>query len=139
MKLSILILTHNRPELFKRCLTSVLEIIPDDVEILVNNDAEPFKELSNNIVKYYYKKSDNISDLYRFLLEKAQGEFIFYLEDDDFLLPNFFKRIDYNYDINYMNFMTYDIKKTLQLKKENFKVEKENVHFQLSQILFKRA
>lgn len=139
MKLSILILTHNRPELFRRCLGSVLNYLPENVEILVNNDGNFKEELSKDIVKYYYRQSHNISDLYKHLFDEAKGEYVFFLEDDDYILPNFFDAIDYNYDINYMNYRTYDIRKTLKKRKEPFTVETENKDFQLSQILFKKS
>ena len=46
MKLSILILTHNRPKLFKRCIKSVIKNLPDfDIEILVNNDSNDIEEV----------------------------------------------------------------------------------------------
>jgi glycosyltransferase involved in cell wall biosynthesis len=58
MKLSILILTHNRPILFKRCINSVLNNLPNfDIEILVNNDSKDITEIYHDNVNifYYYK------------------------------------------------------------------------------------
>ena len=56
-KLSILILTHNRPDLFQRCLHSVLSQLDDrtDVEIIVNNDSNDIREINDSRVTYYYK------------------------------------------------------------------------------------
>ena len=51
MMLSILILTHNRPQLFKRALTSVLNNLPDyEIEILVNNDSQDIEEIYSDDV-----------------------------------------------------------------------------------------
>ena len=55
MKLSILILTHNRPLLFERCINSVLNNLPNyDIEILVNNDSNDITEIHNDKVNIYY-------------------------------------------------------------------------------------
>ncbi len=90
-------------------------------------------------VKYFYKQSDNLGILYKYLFDEAQGEFIFFLEDDDYLWMDFYKKINFNYSINYLNFISYDIMKSLVTDKHKpFEVETENEHFQLSQILFKK-
>ena len=50
-KLSILILTHNRPLLFERCINSVLRNLPNyEIEILVNNDTNDIKEIYSDKV-----------------------------------------------------------------------------------------
>lgn len=91
MKLSILILTHNRPELFKRCINSVLRNKPENVEILVNNDSNDIEELDG--ATYFYNRSEDISDLYKFLFDKAKGEFIWFLEDDDYAVKKIYENI----------------------------------------------
>lgn len=90
MRMSILILTHNRPELFKRCIKSALHNIPEDVEILVNNDTKDITEFIHPQVQYFYENPEHLSDKYKFLLDKAKGEHIYYLEDDDYLVLNFY-------------------------------------------------
>jgi len=87
IKISILILTHKRPELFKRCINSVLKNKPDDVEILVNNDSNDIEEIPG--ATYYYKQDNNLSNIYNFLMKTAQGEYLYFLEDDDYVVPNF--------------------------------------------------
>jgi glycosyltransferase involved in cell wall biosynthesis len=90
MRMSILILTHNRPKLFQRCLESALNNIPIDVEILVNNDSNDIEEIQHPQVQYFYENPEHLSDKYKFLLDKAKGEHIYYLEDDDYLVTNFY-------------------------------------------------
>ena len=138
MKLSILILTHNRPELYKRCLLSVLKNKPHDVEILVNNDTDDIVEFGE--VKYFYEKSNNLSDIYLTLFNESTGEFVWFLEDDDYMMPHFYDNIDFSYDINYINYIMVGTKESDYVKLiRNFKMEESNVNFQLSQILFKRS
>jgi len=141
MKLSILILTHNRPELFKRCLNSILsKNFNYEVQILVNNDSYDIKEIyDNNIcIKYFYLNSpDNLGKIYNFLYEQAQGEYIYFLEDDDYLTHNGLLNIDFKHDLYYMNYIGVDKNKTIK-RINTFEIEQYNKDFQLSQILFKK-
>jgi len=160
MKLSILILTHNRPLLFERCINSVLNNLPNyDIEILVNNDSNDITEIHNDKVNiyYYYEKNKKLTDTYKFLYEKSKGEYIFYLEDDDYIKSNFFKFLNFNYDINFLNYLSKDIltykrnlasyykrffNKFKSLSKINNLSEFLNIYeprdFQFSQIVFKK-
>ena len=132
VKLSILILTHNRPELFKRCINSVLRNITDDIEIIVNNDSNDITEVPG--ATYFYEKHDDLSDTYKMLFNKAKGEYVYFLEDDDYITKNFFKHLDFSYDIMYMNFIRFDE----IIQDYEFIMEEQNDEFQLSQILFKK-
>jgi len=141
--ISILILTHNRPELFKRCLESVLLAYENSntkypIEILVNNDSNDIKEIDNDLVKYYYESNTDLSVLYKNLFDKAKGEFIYYLEDDDYILLNFFNEINLNFPFNFLNFKLSDIREAIIEQKKEFKIPIENTHFQLSQLFFKK-
>jgi hypothetical protein len=146
MKLSILILTHNRPELFKRCIKSVIDILPENVEILVNNDSNDIKEIKHPKIQYFYFKSENLSDIYKFLLDKSSGEYCYFLEDDDYLVPNFFKNIEYKTSL-YLFIPHSGINKYFELKnkfKEILKITKYNKNileevFQFSQLVFKKS
>lgn len=84
MKLSICILTHNRPQQFERCLQSVKRIAPD-AEIIVNNDSNDVPEDAR--AQYYYK-TGSLNELYRWLFECASGTHIWFLEDDDIALKS---------------------------------------------------
>ena len=105
MKLSILIPTHNRPLLFERCLNSVLSQINENVEIIVNNDSSDIQEIEHKQVKYYYKKFENLSLIYKFLLNQSKGEYVYYLEDDDHLTEDFLKSLTFEYDMIVGNYM----------------------------------
>jgi glycosyltransferase involved in cell wall biosynthesis len=88
-KLNILILTHKRPNLFTRCLTSVLAQITPDIEVIVNNDSDDITEIRHPQISYHYQKFDNISSIYEFLFLQSTGEYVYYLEDDDYLTKGF--------------------------------------------------
>lgn len=146
MKLSILILTHNRPKLFERCIRSVIDNCPNDIEIIVNNDSNDIKEIKNNNIIYYYNKFQ-LTDIYRFLVSKAQGDFVYFLEDDDYLSSNFYNKIKNElkpendliigkyYSCDKSKEINDNLLRVQHIKKE-FDIEDEM--FQLGQVIFKR-
>jgi len=148
MKLSILILTHNRPKLFTRCLESVLTQLNDDVEVIVNNDSNDITEIDHPQVTYHYNKFASLCEVYKFLLEQAQGEYVYYLEDDDYLLPDFVQTLEFETDMIVGNyFPTYETKDKLilpriykedYLRPDEFLAQLNEEHLQLSQHVFKR-
>lgn len=148
MRLSILIPTHNRPALFTRCLESALADISPDVEIIVNNDSNDITEIDHPQVKYHYNKFDNLSQIYQFLLNQSTGDFVYFLEDDDYLrtklndiLDNQFGLIVGNY---YPTYNTADklVYPTIYHNKIFSPYEFLNIlnreHLQLSQHIYRR-
>jgi len=89
---SIIIPTHNRPEKLQRCLQSVLEQTYFRFEVFVIDDAssEAFEykkdirvQVIQNAKNYGPGPSRNIG------LQQANGEFIAFLDSDDFWETNF--------------------------------------------------
>ena len=136
MKLSILILTHNRPLLFERCLKSVLHNMPCGVELLINNDSNDIVEYKHDHIHYFYEQSENISELYKFIFDKSSAEYVYFLEDDDYLEEYFWGLLKtLTHDLYYMNFKPVE---DAIIPIHKFEIEKKNDLFQLSQILFKK-
>ena len=149
MKLSILILTHNRPMLFDRCLKSVLRQLPVDVEVIVNNDSNDITEIPHARVSYHYEKFDNLSQIYEFLLGQATGDYVYYLEDDDYLASDFFHKLELDADLvtgNYMPAQQPNWVKCLSMyynqlwtDSKEFCLHLNLEHLQLGQHVFKRS
>lgn len=149
MQISILILTHKRPKLFERCIHSVLKNKPKDAEILVNNDTKDIIEIPG--ATYFYENNYDLSVIYNMLINKAKGKYIFFLEDDDYVVPNFwelvyssmcdktlfFNYIPHNGMLEYFKRFKNKIKNTTYSKDYFFKICSEE-HFQLSQIIFRK-
>jgi|APSaa5957512535_1039671.scaffolds.fasta_scaffold04508_10 glycosyltransferase involved in cell wall biosynthesis len=134
MRVSILILTHNRPLLFKRCISSVLLNKPENVEILVNNDSKDIKEIAG--ATYYYKTHSDLSDTYKYLFNKASGEFIYFLEDDDYVSSDFWKILS---QVKENTVFRYIPEKSIKLYYEYFIHNPSfEEHFQLGQLVFKK-
>lgn len=148
MRLSILILTHKRPELFQRCLESARKQLCDDVEIIINNDSNDISiDSYHPNISYYFNKFENLSQIYEFLLHKAQGEYVYFLEDDDYLTDDFLK-IELDAELICGNYCpTYepnDILKYLKTYNDNIISSEQfldtlNIDdLQLSQFIFKK-
>jgi len=94
MKVSIILPTYNRANIIVSTIQSILTRSFQDFEIIVSDDAstdktdEKIKEINDKRIKYYKNKKNlwygpNLRSAY----EKADGEIIFLMRDDDVLLP----------------------------------------------------
>ena len=148
MRLSILIPTHNRPTLFTRCIESALAGISADVEIIVNNDSHDITEISHPQVRYFYNKFDHLSQVYEFLLGESTGEFVYFLEDDDYIKNHPQNLLDSQYGMIVGNyFPMYDTPEKLVfpqiyrdqvLDSSEFLEQLNTEHLQLSQHIYRR-
>ncbi len=147
--LTVLILTHNRPALFDRCIKSVLPLLDGNVRVIVNNDSNDITPIEHPDIEYHFEKFGNLSQVYQFLLSKATGEYVYYLEDDDYLEKNFtLDVIDQHCDIiagNYCpTYETPDMIKMMTLYHDNtvtpqyFLRTLNFEHLQLSQFIFRK-
>ncbi len=94
-KVSIIIPTLNRAHILKSALKSVVEQDYKDLEILVCDDFsddETEKVVGSfnnkNIVYIRADKRLNATDTFEFALSKATGEYVTFLTDTYYLLPN---------------------------------------------------
>lgn len=138
MKLSVLIPTHNRPKLFTRCLTSVLDTLDGlEFEVIVNNDSNDITEIKDTRVKYFYNKFSNLTEIYMFLAEHSNSDFVYYLEDDDVMLKSFRKVLDLLKDKTICG-SYFHVNKLLKFRQRVIPFSSESPEFQLSQVVFKR-
>jgi len=101
-KLSILIGTYNaRKSSFFRTLSSIYnQEFNFEIDVLINSndgisihdDIQSFlKENKNKNIdlQYYNQKMENYGLYYKFLFDKSQTKYIYFLEDDDLLMQDF--------------------------------------------------
>jgi glycosyltransferase involved in cell wall biosynthesis len=101
LKISLLVPTYKRPDLLERCLKSIKSAIFGNqqlFEVVVSDDSN----LEANLVLFEKFKSDWQGTAYyhgrnqplgqqrnfNFLIDQASGEWIQFVHDDDYLLPN---------------------------------------------------
>ena len=92
-QLSILIPAYNVERWLPRCLNSILSQVEDDIEIVIVDDgstdttlqcANEFAEKWNNI-RVYSKHNEGVGAARNYLLDKACGEFICFVDSDDYI------------------------------------------------------
>lgn len=115
-KISIIVPVWNTSKYLKRCLDSILTAIDDNCEVIIINDGSTddsekvikkfIDDLSDNQKKqfsYYYKENKGLADTKNLGLSKATGEYISFIDSDDYISSDFYsvarKYIDQDYDM----------------------------------------
>lgn len=97
MKISCVIITHNRVELLKRAVNSVINQTYRNLEIIVVDDASDDgtrvygESLIRSGVKYTYISKDESkggNHARNLGIENSTGEYVAFLDDDDYWLPD---------------------------------------------------
>lgn len=100
MLCSICIPTYRRPQLLGKLLNSLVnQRLPDNVTmeiIVVDNDSqgsaeEIFRKYSDNqshVIHYFIQPEKNISLTRNMAISKARGNYIFFIDDDEFANPD---------------------------------------------------
>jgi glycosyltransferase involved in cell wall biosynthesis len=91
---SVVITTFNRPEKLRRAIDSVLNQTFKNFEIIVVNDGSSVSYAdiesyvgSNESIRYFYKENEERSIARNFGVKESSGNFICFLDDDDYYLP----------------------------------------------------
>lgn len=102
LKYSVIIPVYNSETTISRCLDSLLYQIPDDAEILVINDGSTDKsseicgryEEKYSSIHYYTKENGGVSTARNIGLDNAAGEYILFVDSDDFVEPLYWQVIN---------------------------------------------
>ncbi|MGT2885453.1 glycosyltransferase family 2 protein [Streptococcus macedonicus] len=102
MKYSVIIPVYNVEKYIDRCLKSIISQNYDDLEIIVVDNGST--DSSGSICDTYANKHSNISvhhienhgvgSARNFGLSKARGEFIYFVDSDDYLVGNLFAEFE---------------------------------------------
>ena len=92
---SVIIPTHNRPEFLPKAVKSVLNQKYQNFEIIIINDAsvEDYTEVeaflkTDSRISYFRVNNKNRSKTRNFGIDKAKGDWICFLDDDDIYYDN---------------------------------------------------
>ena len=102
MKYSVIIPVYNVEKYIDRCLKSIISQNYDDLEIIVVDNGST--DSSGSICDIYANEHSNISVYHienhgvgsarNFGLSKAKGEFIYFVDSDDYLVGNLFAEFE---------------------------------------------
>ena len=100
IELSIIVPVYNVEKYLEECLDSILKIKNINYEVLIINDGSP--DNSQKIIDEYYKKDSRIkffikengglSSARNYGLERAQGEYIWFVDSDDLVVASEFEK-----------------------------------------------
>ncbi len=101
-KISVIIPIYNVEKYLEKCLESVINQTYKDLEIICVDDCSP--DNSNKIVQEYLKKDSRIKLIQREKngglsaarnsgLNKATGEYVYFLDSDDWIAPDFLEKM----------------------------------------------
>jgi|SRR5690554_2203859 len=100
---SIVITTYNRADLLPIAIKSVINQLENSWELIIINDgsSDDYTEIeeitkTDERIRYYYKENEERSIARNYGIKKAKGEYICFLDDDDYYLENHlttFKRV----------------------------------------------
>jgi len=97
MKVSVIIPTYNRPGYLAQAVHSVLQqthavheiiIVDDGSSIIHCPKIEDLKQLDGRIRMFHLPANKGVSAARNYGLEKSEGDYILFLDDDDLLFPH---------------------------------------------------
>lgn len=125
-KISIIIPVYNMEKYLEKCITSVLEQTYSDFELILVNDGSKDKseDICNefarydNRVKVIHKTNGGVSSARNKGLEEAQGEYIGFIDSDDYIEPTMYEVLlsniqKYDADISFCGFKVIDEDKNI--------------------------
>lgn len=114
-KISIIIPVYNTEKYLRKCFDSVINQSYQNIEMVIINDGSKdnsekiineYKDKYPEIVSYYSKENTGVADTRNFGIEKAKGDYIMFLDSDDYIDEALFKNLEkyINQDIDLIKF-----------------------------------
>ncbi len=98
-KVSVCIPTYGRAGVLSKVIGSVLAQTFRDFEVFISDDASPdntgeiVKKFSDTRIRYHRNEINlGVRDNWNFIVKNAKGEYIFKLDDDDYIHPLFLEK-----------------------------------------------
>lgn len=115
MRYSVIIPVYNAKETLRRCLDSLVRQQFSDYELLLINDGSTdgsdaiCREYANtySCVRYFVKENGGVSSARNLGLEQAEGEYILFVDSDDYVSENYFSVISDALDNNVVDLLMF--------------------------------
>ena len=101
-KVSVIVPFYNVEKYIEKCLETLVNQTLDDIEIILVNDGskdktvdivEKYKEMYSNKIVYLEKENGGLSDARNYAISYARGEYIAFLDSDDYVETNMYKEM----------------------------------------------
>lgn len=104
-KISVIIPVYNTSKYIEKCLNSIVNQTMESIEIIIVNDGSTDnseeiiqKWIDENqhkkTIKYFKKENGGLSDARNFGVKQATGEYITFVDSDDYLDENIYKNLE---------------------------------------------
>ncbi len=115
MKYSVIIPIYNAEKTLARCLDSILRQQFSDYELLLINDGSTddsdaiCREYANTYpcARYFAKKNGGVSSARNLGLEQAKGEYILFVDSDDYVLQDYFALLSHTLESNAVDLLMF--------------------------------
>ena len=105
VKVSVIVPIYNSEKYLKKCIDSLVSQTLDDMEFILINDGstdgsdEIIKSYNDSRIKYFKRTNHGIGATRNFGIDKANGDFIGFLDSDDYVEPDMYLKM-YNECVN---------------------------------------
>lgn len=101
VRVSIIVPVYNVEKYIERCLKSLVNQTLKDIEIIIVNDDTPDNSMNlcqeyakkDNRIKIFNKKNEGLGLTRNYGINQASGEFIAFVDSDDFVEKNFYEKM----------------------------------------------
>ena len=102
LKVSVIVPVYNTSSTIVRCLESLVNQTLPEIEIIVVNDGSPddsqtiidrYKKIYPSKIKSFIKENGGLSTARNFGIERASGEYIGFVDSDDYVDIDFYERM----------------------------------------------
>lgn len=120
---SIILPVYNVEKYIEKCIQSILDQSYIYFELLVINDGSVdnsiriIEKFKDKRITIYHKKNGGVSEARNFGLNKIKGDYIYFIDADDWIEPNLLATCIKSIEIHKSNFVVF----SYFLDKENFK------------------
>ena len=96
---SVIVPLYNKENFVENTLKSVLNQNFTDFEVIIVNDGsidkseEKVKGFNDDRIKYFYQENQGASSARNFGIEKANSNYIAFIDADDYWFPNFLQEM----------------------------------------------
>lgn len=136
-KLSIIIPAYNCEDFIEKTIKSVLNQSFNDYELIVVNDGstdktqekvEQYAKYNQNI-RIFYQSNSGVSEARNFGLNKSTGEYIIFIDADDYILDGYFEYVNNTINTNNIDCIIFNYfvgnKKRISSNIEKFQIKQE--------------